>query len=99
MLQSALVLVAAGGVVAQTYPDQLDILRGADTTPQIELVLDTSGSMTNAGNLVTSTCEWYYRQYVGATPPAGNADDQARPSEGCVDRMHRRRRRSDRQLG
>ena len=70
MLQSALVVVAAGSVVAQTYPDQLDFLRGADTTPQIEMVLDTSGSM-NGGNL-TSTCEYYYNTYIGSSPPPGN---------------------------
>lgn len=31
--------------VAQPLPDQLDILRGADTTPQIQLLLDSSCSM------------------------------------------------------
>jgi hypothetical protein len=48
MLNTVLVVALAGGLPSQLtrYPDQIDILRGADTTPQIELVLDTSGSMT-----------------------------------------------------
>ena len=60
MLQSALVIVALGGAVAQTYPDQLDILRGADTTPQIELVLDSSGSMEESSPLLNNNCDWFY---------------------------------------
>ncbi len=72
MLQSALVIVAMGGAVAQTYPDQLDILRGADTTPQIELVLDTSCSMGPMSPNLTSTCDWYFNNNISATPVAGN---------------------------
>jgi hypothetical protein len=45
MLNTSVAALFAAGLAGQTYPDQLDILRGSDVTPQIELVLDTSGSM------------------------------------------------------
>lgn len=51
---AAVLLALAGG---QPLPDQLDILRGADTTPQIQLVLDTSGSM--GGGAAPSVCTHY----------------------------------------
>ena len=59
-----------GGAVAQTYPDQLDILRGFDTTPQIELVLDTSGSM---GDTMEAVCNFYRN-----TELADPSDDMSR---------------------
>ena len=69
MLQSALVIVAAGSAVAQTtYPDQLDVLRAADTTPQIELVLDTSGSMAFSSGIQNTTCSWYYNNETEYDP-------------------------------
>lgn len=74
MLQSALLLVAAGSAVAQAYPDQLDTFRGEDTTPQIELVLDTSSSMGpvwGPSNL-TSSCNYYYEQVLNNPPSPGN---------------------------
>ncbi len=71
MLQSALIMVAVGGgVVAQAYPDELDILRGADTTPQIQLVLDTSCSM--GFGPITNGCSHYYTQVLNNSPLAGN---------------------------
>ena len=70
MLLSTLVLVTSGGVVAQTYPDQLDFLRGADTTPQIELVLDTSGSMNDGA--LTNSCDYYYTTRISSPAPLGN---------------------------
>ncbi len=69
MLHSALVIVAAGSAVAQTtYPDQLDILRAADTTPQIELLLDTSGSMGTQNPALDTTCSWYYNNETTYAP-------------------------------
>ncbi len=59
MLSSGLILMVASGSMGQVpFPDQLDILRGADTRPQIEMVLDTSGSMFAGG--VTTSCAYYY---------------------------------------
>lgn len=60
MLNTALVAAVAGGLLGQTYPDQLDILRGADTTPQMELVLDTSGSMGPSFGLHHTVCSHYF---------------------------------------
>ncbi len=52
MLNSMLVVTTAlaGQVVAggPTYPDGLDILRGADTLPQVQLILDSSCSMNDS---------------------------------------------------
>lgn len=45
MLSSVLTLLALGSGVGQPLPDQLDILRGADRTPQVMLLVDLSGSM------------------------------------------------------
>ncbi len=60
MLSTAALSVAIAGTVIG-YPDQIDILRGADTTPQINLVLDTSCSMgfTGAGEWEISNCSHY----------------------------------------
>lgn len=38
-------LLTLSGLVTGQYPDQLDLFRAADVTPQILLLLDTSGSM------------------------------------------------------
>jgi hypothetical protein len=63
MLNTALLLTASGLLTGQaTYPDELDILRGADTTPQIELVLDASGSMTWSESIQSTSCSHYYAQ-------------------------------------
>lgn len=67
MLNTALIVAVAGGVTAQTYPDELDILRGADTTPQIELVLDSSGSMGWAP--ATTACRYMYENVLGYWSP------------------------------
>lgn len=82
MLSSGLILLVASGSTGQVpFPDQLDILRGADTRPQIELVLDTSGSMGNGcslcvGSLNTSCAHYYNNVKVGA--PANPAFPLAR---------------------
>ena len=50
--------IAASFVLLGTpLPDELDILRGADTTPQIQLVLDTSCSMQQ--DAAPSACTYY----------------------------------------
>lgn len=63
MLNVALALTVASGATAQIYPDELDILRGADVRPQVALVLDSSGSM-NSGAVNTS-CAYYYSTVAG----------------------------------
>lgn len=60
MLNTALALTVATGLAAQIYPDELDILRGADTRPQMELVLDTSGSMADTTDLTPTSCAHYF---------------------------------------
>lgn len=57
MLSSLHTVWILASVPAQPLPDQLDILRGADTTPQIQLVLDTSGSM--ASGAAPTVCSHY----------------------------------------
>ncbi|MEO1234476.1 MAG: hypothetical protein AAFZ18_36845 [Myxococcota bacterium] len=56
---STLWISAATGLAlaGQPLPDQLDILRGADTTPQIQLLLDSSCSM--GWNPAPSVCTFY----------------------------------------
>lgn len=49
MLSTALTLLALGGGTAQRLPDQLDVLRGVDRTPQVKLLIDLSGSMLDPG--------------------------------------------------
>ena len=44
-------------VLSQPLPDQLDILRAADTTPQIQLLLDSSGSMRSG--TAPTVCTYY----------------------------------------
>lgn len=51
------IATAALTLAAQPLPDQLDILRGGDTTPQIQLLLDSSGSM--ASGAAPSVCSHY----------------------------------------
>lgn len=67
MLNTALLLVVASGaptqVVGAAYPDQLDLLRGADTRAQIEMVLDTSGSMS--WDSIPTSCADYYGRVLG----------------------------------
>src|SRR5688572_2773659 len=84
MLNTALVIALGGGIAGQTtyLPDQIDILRGADNTAQIELVLDTSGSMGDESWQVgspwesyswgcfPSTCSYYW----STRPPPTNTD-------------------------
>lgn len=48
---------AAVVLAGQPLPDQLDILRGADTTPQIQLLLDSSCSM--GWSAAPSICTYY----------------------------------------
>ena len=67
MLNTAVLLTAGGLLTGQAfYPDELDILRGADTTPQIELVLDSSGSMAFVSSLQATSCSYYYSNFQAA---------------------------------
>ena len=65
MTNAAIALVFAAGWTGQTYPEETDILRGQDTTPQIHLVLDTSGSMDEQE--VPTECSWFYSTYNEGT--------------------------------
>lgn len=69
MLNTVLSLLALGGATAQALPDQLDVLRGVDRTPQIKLLIDLSGSMVYAPNSTSSPCD-YYATSIGKTPGA-----------------------------
>ncbi len=86
MLHTALVVSLGAGLVSQvTYPDQIDILRGADTTPQIELVLDTSGSMDAGWGCFPSVCNYYY----GTRPAPGalGGSDLERDCNGAANEL------------
>lgn len=61
MTHAAIALSLAVGLTGQTFPDETDVLRGRDTTPQVHLVLDTSGSMREAE--VSTRCAWFYDTY------------------------------------
>lgn len=60
MLTTALTIIALGGGTAQRMPDQLDVLRGVDRTPQIKVLIDMSGSMLGGSSI--SPCDWYVAQ-------------------------------------
>lgn len=61
MLNTALLFTVGGLVLGQsTYPDEADILRGPTTRPQIELVLDGSGSMEWSESVQGTSCNYYY---------------------------------------
>lgn len=66
MHTAALVTLVVGLASSQKYPDQLDILRGRDRTPQMKLLIDMSGSM-NSG-LATTPCDYYLVNVRGRQP-------------------------------
>ena len=93
MLSTALTLLALGGATAQDrLPDQLDLLRGADRTPQLKLLLDLSYSM--ALGHASSPCAWYLGQLGRAPTDTLNRIEQLvavltgcrSPNDGIIDR-------------
>lgn len=59
MLNTALTIMALAGGTAQRLPDQIDVIRGADRTPQIALVVDLSGSMLANSATPGDPCPYY----------------------------------------
>lgn len=95
MLYTALVVAIGGGLASQTpltvdYPDQIDILRAADTTPQILLLLDSSCSMgpeSYYSGCTPSICSWYVsnRSFADCSGSSMSSNDMVKASlTGCT---------------
>lgn len=70
MLNTALLFTVGGLVLGQsTYPDETDVFRYATNQPQIELVLDGSGSMVWAESFQGTSCNYYYANNWSANDP------------------------------
>ncbi len=58
--------VLTGQALPERLPDQLDLLRAADRTPMVRLVLDMSGSMVQNHEAGPETqCGWYLANRLG----------------------------------
>lgn len=58
MMYAAWLSLALAGA-AQSYPDQIDVIRGVDRTPQIKLVIDLSGSMLHVNASPSEPCPYF----------------------------------------
>lgn len=95
MLYTALVVAIGGGLASQAsltvdYPDQIDILRGADATPQILLLLDSSCSMgpeSFYSDCTPSICSWYVgnRSFADCSGSSMSSNDMVKAAlTGCT---------------
>lgn len=75
-------LTAALTAQATLQPDQLDLLRNTDTTPQIQLVLDSSGSMSTT-MLPTPACPYYADLFLTPQDPGCTRCSSCMSDAGC----------------